>query len=90
MIVRGVYYEGWQPSRTPQKLRSKEEFFTGVSAKLAPHPIAGPVQMKPEQVENTTGIGLASLLPRCRPRNRSQPRSCSDLSVWYPNGCQEP
>jgi uncharacterized protein (DUF2267 family) len=41
MIVRGIYYEGWQPSRTPEKLRSKEEFLAGVAAKLTPHPING-------------------------------------------------
>lgn len=39
LIVRGIYYEGWRPSRTPEKLRSQDEFLEGVSTKLAPHPI---------------------------------------------------
>lgn len=39
LIVRGIYYEGWRPSKTPQKVRSQDEFLEGVSAKLAPHPI---------------------------------------------------
>lgn len=39
IIVRGVYYEGWRPSRTPEKVRSAEQFLDGVRAKLAPHPI---------------------------------------------------
>ncbi len=40
MIVRGIYFEGWQPARTPEKVRSKREFLEGVAAKLRPHPIA--------------------------------------------------
>jgi uncharacterized protein (DUF2267 family) len=39
LIVRGIYYEGWRPSKTPEKMRSQDEFLEGVSAKLAPHPI---------------------------------------------------
>jgi hypothetical protein len=35
-IVRGVYYEGWQPAKTPEKLHSQGEFVEGVSAKLVP------------------------------------------------------
>jgi uncharacterized protein (DUF2267 family) len=40
LIVRGLYYEGWRPSKTPEKLRSKEEFLDGVATKLAPRPIS--------------------------------------------------
>jgi uncharacterized protein (DUF2267 family) len=39
MIVRGVYYEGWRPSKTPERIRSQQEFLEGVSGKLAPHPL---------------------------------------------------
>ena len=39
LIVRGVYYDGWKPSKTPERMRSQDEFLAGVSAKLAPHPI---------------------------------------------------
>jgi uncharacterized protein (DUF2267 family) len=39
LIVRGIYYEGWRPSKTPEILRSKEQFLDGVATKLAPHPI---------------------------------------------------
>jgi len=40
LIARGIYYEGWRPSKTPEMVRSQDEFLEGVSAKLAPHPIA--------------------------------------------------
>ena len=39
IIVRGIYYEGWRMGKTPQKVRSQDEFLEGVSAKSAPHPI---------------------------------------------------
>jgi uncharacterized protein (DUF2267 family) len=36
VIVRGVYYEGWRPSRTPQKLRTKQAFLDEVMMKMLP------------------------------------------------------
>jgi uncharacterized protein (DUF2267 family) len=35
-IIRGIYYEGWRPSRTPEKLRSKEKFLDEVLIKMLP------------------------------------------------------
>lgn len=40
LIVRGVYFEGWRPGRTPEKVRSKQAFLKGVASKLRPHPTA--------------------------------------------------
>jgi uncharacterized protein (DUF2267 family) len=40
LIVRGVYFEGWRPGRTPEKVRSKTEFLAGVTIKLRPRRIA--------------------------------------------------
>jgi uncharacterized protein (DUF2267 family) len=40
LIVRGIYFEGWRPGRTPEKLRSKQDFLHEVMMKLRPHPIA--------------------------------------------------
>ncbi len=34
------YFEGWRPGRTPEKLRSKQDFLHEVTVKLRPHPIA--------------------------------------------------
>lgn len=39
LIARGIYYEGWRPSRTPRRVRSQDEFLQGIAAELAPHPI---------------------------------------------------
>lgn len=39
LIVRGLYYEGWRPTRTPLRIRTREEFLDGIAARLAPHPI---------------------------------------------------
>ena len=40
LIVRGVYYEGWQPSQTPEKIRTKEKFLEQLAVRLHPHPVA--------------------------------------------------
>src|SRR5919109_1281339 len=34
MLVRGIYYEGWKPSRNPQKYRSQEDFLGHVKDEL--------------------------------------------------------
>lgn len=33
-LIRGVYYEGWRPAATPQRLRTRQEFFDRVSREL--------------------------------------------------------
>lgn len=39
LVVRGAYFEGWRPARTPEKVRTKKDFLDGVAAKLRPHKI---------------------------------------------------
>ena len=38
-MIRGIYYEGWQPSRTPTKVRSRQEFVDDVSAGEFPNAV---------------------------------------------------
>jgi CBS domain-containing protein len=37
MLIRGLYYEGWDPSREPSRVRHQQEFFDLVSAELKDH-----------------------------------------------------
>jgi uncharacterized protein (DUF2267 family)/CBS domain-containing protein len=37
MLIRGMYYEGWDPQREPSKVRHQQEFFDLVSAQLKEH-----------------------------------------------------
>jgi uncharacterized protein (DUF2267 family) len=34
MLVRGIYFEGWTPSRNPRKWRSQEDFLAHVNEEL--------------------------------------------------------
>ncbi len=36
VIIRGIYYEGWRPSKTPEKVRSKQKFLDELAIKLLP------------------------------------------------------
>jgi uncharacterized protein (DUF2267 family) len=45
-FVRGIYYEGWRPSRTPEKVRSKQKFLDEVTMKLLPRRIAPEAAVK--------------------------------------------
>jgi len=38
MLVRGIYYEGWDPSGTPTKDRKREDFVAAVRENLSGHP----------------------------------------------------
>jgi uncharacterized protein (DUF2267 family) len=37
LIVRGIYYDGWQPHEVPRKVRSKKQFLDELSKDILPH-----------------------------------------------------
>jgi uncharacterized protein (DUF2267 family) len=37
LLVRGIYYEGWQPHRVPHKVRTRQKFVDEVATALLPH-----------------------------------------------------
>ncbi|MFP3942524.1 MAG: DUF2267 domain-containing protein [Alphaproteobacteria bacterium] len=70
LFVRGVYYEGWQPARTPVKLRSREAFIERVQERLA----GGP----PMNAEEATKAVFAALKKHC------EPGEMADISAQLP------
>ena len=42
LLVRGIYYEGWNPSATPARPRSKAAFVERVSARFSGEPLEDP------------------------------------------------
>lgn len=39
VLIRGIYYEGWNPSKTPVKLRSRAEFIDRVQVGFETDPL---------------------------------------------------
>ena len=42
MLVRGIYYEGWHPAKTPVKERSKDAFIARVEKQFRSDPMDDP------------------------------------------------
>jgi uncharacterized protein (DUF2267 family) len=54
MLIRGFYYEGWDPTGKPLKERHKEEFLSRINQELRPYTI------DPEQVARAVFLVLAN------------------------------
>ncbi|HRO49531.1 MAG TPA: DUF2267 domain-containing protein [Hyphomicrobium sp.] len=62
-VLRGVYYEGWRPARTPERIRSKEQFLDAIETKLLPRALP---------VERVVRDVFALLAHHCDPGEISQ------------------
>jgi uncharacterized protein (DUF2267 family) len=39
IMIRGIYYEGWQPHKVPEKIHTREKFVDQVTIKLLPRTV---------------------------------------------------
>lgn len=62
-LVRGLYYEAWRPSRTPERIRSKQAFLDEITVKLLPR------RHEPERVVRDV---FALIAHHCDPGEISQ------------------
>jgi uncharacterized protein (DUF2267 family) len=53
MLVRGIYYEAWHPAGKPDKIRSRDEFLTGIATRIA--------MRQPVDVENAARVVFQTL-----------------------------
>lgn len=75
LFVRGIYYEGWSPAKTPIKYRSREAFIEAVGKHLAMAP--------PMNAEDATRAVFAALKKHC------EPGEVSDVAAQLPRDLNE-
>lgn len=70
LLVRGVFYDGYEPMRRPHRARAPQDFVAAVTAALAPAPRIDPQQaidavlaVLETHLERSVFDGLASVLP---------------------------
>jgi uncharacterized protein (DUF2267 family) len=93
MRGRGIYYEAWQPSRNPVKIRSQEDFLAQIAAHLThahiePEDAARAVFQVLEKhitrgelddILEELPLNIRALWPRAQAPQRSIPWSLSQL-----------
>ncbi|WP_297617507.1 DUF2267 domain-containing protein [uncultured Roseicyclus sp.] len=73
IFVRGIFYEGYDPSRTPAAIRSKADFLARVLAIFGPEP--------PEDIEAAIGSVFDVLDARVSEGEMAQVRGCLTRDV---------
>lgn len=47
ILIRGIFYEGWQPTHVPDKtIQTRQDFFDGVTGRLRPHRLPPELMVK--------------------------------------------
>jgi uncharacterized protein (DUF2267 family) len=57
MLLRGLYYEGWKPSRTPHRPHNQDQFLESVFRELRDHP-------EVDDIENTVAVVFGVIAAR--------------------------
>lgn len=73
IFVRGLFYEGYDPSRTPAGVRGKADFIARVLAIFGPEP--------PEEIEDAIGSVFDALDARVSEGEMAQLRGCLTRDV---------
>ena len=77
ILVRGVYFEAYQPAQQHEKIRNKQLFLNGVAARLQPHDIPP---------DGAVRAVFATLACRCDPGEIADvvDQLPSDLKAFWP------
>jgi uncharacterized protein (DUF2267 family) len=77
LLIRGLYYEGWEPSKVPIKM-SREEFLAAITAKIVTDKAIDPVRI--------TGCVLEVIGSHVAPGELEKVRHCfpKDLQTLWP------
>ncbi len=80
-VIRGLYYESWRPSRTPERIRSKQAFLDEVTLKLLPR------RHKPERAVQDV---FALVAHHCDPGEISQviDQLPADIKTLWPQSAR--
>jgi uncharacterized protein (DUF2267 family) len=82
ILVRGIYFEAYQPAQQHEKIRDKQLFLNGVAARLQPHRIPP---------DGAVRAVFATLACRCDPGEIADviDQLPSDLKAFWPRSGQK-
>lgn len=81
IVIRGIYYEGWQPAKVPVKIKTKQDFVGEVN--MRPMPVSVPAERAVRDV-------FALLAHRCDPGEISDviAQLPTELKALWPKNAQ--